>query len=77
MDAFTPGIIGGIVGGIVAAFYVARMNKIMRSQPCPRCGQMLGDKKPGAKSMTQVFWGGWTCPACGCDVDRQGKERAG
>lgn len=72
----TPGIIGGIIGGIVAAFYVTRMNIKLRSQPCPRCGQVLGEKKPGARNMTQVIWGGWTCPECGCDVDRHGKERA-
>ena len=22
-----------------------------------------------------MLWGGWTCPNCGCDVDRHGMER--
>jgi transposase len=22
--------------------------------------------------LKQALWGGWTCPNCGCEVDRQG-----
>lgn len=78
MDNFlTPGVVGGIIGGIVAAIYVARMNIKMRARPCPRCHQVLGNKQPAARSVKQILVGGWTCPACGCDVDRHGKERAG
>ncbi len=81
MDFLTPAITGGIVGGIigasVAAIYVFWLNKKMREKPCPRCGQKLGDKKLGARSITQILWGGWTCPQCGCDVDRHGKVRSG
>jgi len=77
MDATTiSGIVGGLVGGMFAAWYVARMNAKLRTQPCPKCGQPLGDEKAAARSLSQIMWGGWTCPKCGCDVDRQGKVRS-
>jgi hypothetical protein len=25
--------------------------------------------------LEEMMWGGWTCPNCGCKVDRYGKER--
>lgn len=77
MDALLiPGIVGGIVGGIVAARHVARLNAKLRTIPCPKCDQSLGEKKAGARSLSQIVWGGWTCPQCGCDVNRHGKTRA-
>jgi hypothetical protein len=42
---------------------------------CPRCGTKLPMiRKPSSKEET--LWGGWTCPNCGCKVDRYGRERA-
>ncbi len=42
---------------------------------CPRCATPLNAvRKPS--SMDEALWGGWTCPNCGCKVDRYGKERA-
>ena len=42
---------------------------------CPRCGTQLPMiRKPG--STDEALWGGWTCPGCGCKVDRYGRERA-
>ncbi len=42
---------------------------------CPRCGTKLPMiRKPASKEET--LWGGWTCPNCGCKVDRYGRERA-
>jgi hypothetical protein len=23
----------------------------------------------------EALWGGWTCPQCGCQVDKYGRER--
>lgn len=47
----------------------------LRACPCPRCTQPLAEKKAGPRTWTQMMWGGWTCPDCGCDVDRFGNER--
>ena len=42
---------------------------------CPRCGAHLpGIRKP--KSQEEILWGGWTCPNCGCKVDKYGREVA-
>jgi hypothetical protein len=42
---------------------------------CPRCGTPLPViRKPA--SLEQAAWGGWTCPKCGCKVDKFGKEQA-
>jgi ssDNA-binding Zn-finger/Zn-ribbon topoisomerase 1 len=42
---------------------------------CPRCGTQLPMiRKPASRE--EKLWGGWTCPKCGCQVDRYGKERA-
>jgi hypothetical protein len=77
MDSWMiPGVVGGIMGGVVAAMVVTHMNQKVRANPCPHCGQPLTGKKPGKRTWTQVIWGGWICPDCGCDVDRFGKERA-
>ncbi len=66
---------GAFSGGVAAARKVLAMNAEVRAHPCPQCGQPLGDKKPGGPTKTQRLWGGWTCPECGCDVDRHGKVR--
>jgi hypothetical protein len=42
---------------------------------CPRCGKRLPMiRKPA--SVEQMMWGGWTCPQCGCKVDKYGREIA-
>jgi hypothetical protein len=60
----------------VAAYRKVRaMNAEVRAHACPRCEEPLGIKRPGRITWTQRMWGGWTCPECGCDVDRFGNER--
>jgi hypothetical protein len=70
------GIVGAIAGGIAAYKKVSGLAKEALARPCPRCSRHLEGKKPGRRTRTQVIWGGWTCPHCGCDIDRFGKERA-
>lgn len=42
---------------------------------CPRCATRLPMiRKP--TSQEEILWGGWTCPNCGCKVDKYGRERA-
>ncbi len=41
---------------------------------CPRCGTRLPMiRKPASEQ--EALWGGWTCPSCGCKIDRYGKAR--
>jgi hypothetical protein len=64
-----------IVGGIAACIVVLAANRATRLLSCPRCGEVLGDRKLPSKTRQQFLWGGWTCPCCGCDVDRNRVER--
>ena len=44
-------------------------------QNCPHCGTPLPMiRKP--TSVEEGMWGGWTCPQCGCKVDKYGREIA-
>lgn len=70
------GAIAGGLGGVIAVMVLAkRFNRQMQTTPCPKCGALLGDKKPGKRTVSQRWYGGWTCPHCQCDIDRHGKER--
>lgn len=43
------------------------------SVSCPRCNTAFPQvRKP--RSLRQTMWGGWTCPNCGVDVDKWGRE---
>jgi hypothetical protein len=45
----------------------------LRPTQCPRCqtpAPML--RKPA--SLNEALWGGWTCPNCGCHVDKWGRD---
>lgn len=73
--ALMGAVLGGIIGCVVAVIRVRRLNRQLRQIPCPQCGQALGNAKPRKRTLEQVVWGGFTCPACDCDVDRKGNER--
>ena len=62
-------------GSISPARVVMNLNAQVRALPCPRCKQTLGNNRPGTRTFKQILWGGWTCPNCGCDVDRHGGVR--
>jgi hypothetical protein len=47
----------------------------LRGVNCPRCGTRLPMIRKPASSQ-QMLWGGWTCPHCGCKVDKYGREIA-
>jgi hypothetical protein len=74
LGAIIGGIGGALAGGIGAYRKVSRLNQEVRSHLCPQCAGPA--KAGGPRTWTQVLWGGWTCPECGCDVDRFGKERS-
>ena len=40
---------------------------------CPKCNTAFPQvRKP--RSVRQRMWGGWTCPNCGVEVDKWGRE---
>jgi hypothetical protein len=43
------------------------------SVSCPRCNT-VPPKLREPRSRQQSMWGGWTCPSCGLDVDKWGRE---
>jgi len=40
---------------------------------CPRCSSSLNYAR-APKSRKQALWGGYTCPKCGCEIDKWGRE---
>jgi hypothetical protein len=40
---------------------------------CPRCSTPFPTLRI-PKSLRQARWGGWTCPTCGVEVDKWGRE---
>jgi hypothetical protein len=49
----------------------------------PDAAEGLPGRRDGApkdrwpRNWRQRLWGGWTCPNCGCEVDRKGKKVSG
>jgi len=43
---------------------------------CPRCGARMPRFRRPANDR-QALWGGWTCPECGCEMDKYGVEVEG
>lgn len=68
-------------GLLFGAFLVwkTEVNTGASSVSCPRCGTPLPlPKFREPLSFRQFWYGGWTCPACGTEVDKEGRElRAG
>jgi hypothetical protein len=64
---------GGIIGGIVGGLAVVLAAMFGPRRKCPDCGDPLPKtRKPANRK--QMLWGGWTCPKCGCEVDRKGRK---
>lgn len=40
---------------------------------CPRCGKPVAQVR-APKTVQQALWGGWTCSACGTELDKWGSE---
>jgi hypothetical protein len=39
---------------------------------CPKCAAALPMLRDPS-SMEELLWGGWTCPSCGCRLDKWGR----
>ncbi|OGS41322.1 MAG: hypothetical protein A3K77_02610 [Euryarchaeota archaeon RBG_13_31_8] len=59
--------VAGIVG-IISLFVL-----IFSREHCPECGKPLS-KIRMPKTTREALWGGWTCPYCGCEIDRKGRK---
>ena len=58
-------LVSAVVGGVVGAIAVVLWALLQPKRSCPDCGT----------HKQQAMWGGWTCPNCGCDIDRKGNKR--
>lgn len=66
----TVGLIVGAIGGGAVVVVVALVTP---RRPCADCGELLPRfRKPA--NLKQMLRGGWTCPRCGCEVDRRGQK---
>jgi hypothetical protein len=71
--ALDGAIIGGAVGGLGGGLAVLLLALLTPRRKCPDCQTLLPRfRSPGGSR--QALWGGWTCPACGCEVDRRGRK---
>ena len=62
-----------IIGAVAGAGGVLLVAFLMPVPKCPNCGEQLPRfRKPASGG--QALKGGWTCPKCGCDVDRRGRK---
>jgi hypothetical protein len=41
-------------------------------QSCPNCKAPL--PRISWKNVRSIWWGGWVCPKCGREIDRNGRE---
>jgi hypothetical protein len=69
-------LIAYVMGGVVAALAVLALALFQPQRSCPQCGTpLLRFRRP--RNLKQTLWGGWTCPACGVETDRQGRRISG
>ncbi len=68
-------IAAAVVGGLITLFLERLLTKGKAGLACPSCNEDLPQhRRP--KSLRQVFLGGWTCSACGAELDRRGRLRS-
>jgi hypothetical protein len=66
-------IAGAIAGAIVGPLAVLVVFLLQPQRKCPECGTQLPKRRKPA-NRRQALWGGWTCPSCGCEIDRKGNK---
>jgi hypothetical protein len=74
MDGLPVGAIIGAVAGVVGGgLAVLVYGLLQKPRVCPECGTPAPKvRKPANRR--QMLWGGWTCPKCGCELDRRGRK---
>ncbi len=69
-------LIGAVAGGVGSALFFGLAILVLPRRRCPDC-QYLLPRFRVPKDSRQALWGGWTCPECGCQVDRKGRKIEG
>jgi len=65
------GMLIGLVLVVYGTFKRNRWGVNVEQVSCPRCHAPVPRvRKP--KSRREMFWGGWTCDKCGCQMDKWG-----
>jgi hypothetical protein len=73
MDVFLAGAVIGGIAGVAGGLAVLAVAMLQKPRACPECGTPAPKfRKPANRR--QALWGGWTCPECGCEVDRRGRK---
>ena len=65
-------IIGAVVGALVGVVMLV-IALLQKPKRCAECGAPLPTLRQPA-NRRQMLWGGWTCPECGCEMDRRGRK---
>jgi hypothetical protein len=71
-DVIGGAIAGGVVGGLVGVVILV-WALLQKRKACPECGTPMPKVRRPA-NRRQMLWGGWTCPECGCEIDRRGRR---
>lgn len=74
VDKMNPILQAGIIGGIAGGAGVIIFALLQKPRYCPKCNTRL-PKFRLPKNAQQSALGGWTCPKCSCEIDRNGKLR--
>lgn len=62
-------ILGAVAGGLA----VGVIGLLIPRRKCPDCAIPFPRIRIPANAR-QAMWGGFTCPKCGCEVDRNGRK---
>ena len=72
-DLILEVLIGAVIGGAVGLCLGLLVRLLSPRRECPDCG-VPGLRWQWPRNARQFFRGGWTCPECGCEVDRKGRK---
>jgi prepilin signal peptidase PulO-like enzyme (type II secretory pathway) len=71
--AFLVGLAVGIVLVIYGTIAKNGWGVNLRRVECPSCGVVMGPVRM-PNSREQALWGGYTCAACKCEIDKWGRQ---
>ena len=73
--AFLVGLAVGVVLMVYGTIAKNRWGVNLRRVQCPNCANVMGRVRMPT-SGEQAMWGGYTCPACNCELDKWGRRVA-
>ncbi|MBN1981623.1 MAG: hypothetical protein JW795_08835 [Chitinivibrionales bacterium] len=66
-------ITNALIAGLVAGVVVLLIGLLAPAKYCPDCKKKLPKFRKPASTKQSAF-GGWTCPHCGCEINRKGEK---